>query len=140
MPTLKQKRAVEKIVENSSATLKEVVISAGYSPETAKHPDQVTKSKGFQQLLDEMLPDDLIIAKHQQLLNAKKLHGSLTEPDREVDDNQTQSKMVELGYKVKKKLIDKWEGELTLPQPLLGGLSVPDNNSNQEDTEPPQED
>ena len=32
---------------------------------------------------------DLIIAKHQQLLNAKKIQGSMTEPDRVVDDNQT---------------------------------------------------
>lgn len=132
MLTVRQKKAAKMV--GSSRSIKEAMIKADYAVSTASKKQQtLTKKPEWNELLEKYLPDDLIIAKHQQLLNATKLHGSPTEPDKVVDDNQTQAKMVELGYKVKKKLVDKWEGELTIPQPLLGGQSV-NNDSNQEDT------
>lgn len=134
-----QRRAAEMV--GTSRTIGEAMRKAGYADSTSKKKTQtLTKKPEWNELLEKYLPDDLLAAKHQQLLNAKKLHGSLTEPDREVDDNQTQAKMVELGYKVKKKLVEKWEGELTLPQPLLGGQSVADNDSDKENTSAKKED
>lgn len=104
MPTLRQKKA-SKLVDSSS-TLKEVLLNAGYAPNTAIKPSQVTKSKGWQELMDRYLPDDEILEVHKKALHATKIHGSLTEPDRVVEDVPTQLKAVELGYKVKRKLSD----------------------------------
>lgn len=102
MPTLRQKKA-SKLVENGS-TLKEVMLKAGYSPNTAIAPTKLTKSKGWIELMDKYLPDDEILEVHKKALHATKIHGSLTEPDREVEDIPTQLKAVELGYKVKRRL------------------------------------
>jgi hypothetical protein len=102
MPTLLQKKA-SKLVENGGS-LGEVMKQAGYSPNTAKTPTKLTNSKGWIELMDKYLPDDEMLAVHQRALHATKIHGSLTEPDREVEDIPTQLKAIELGYKVKRKL------------------------------------
>lgn len=54
MATELQKRAVDKLVENSrnpTKTKGEVLLEVGYSEATAIKPTQVTKSKGFQEEL-----------------------------------------------------------------------------------------
>lgn len=114
MPTLRQKKA-SKLVENGR-TMGEVMVEAGYSPITATHPTKLTESKGWQQLMDKYLPDDEILAVHKRALHATKIHGSLTEPDKEVLDIPTQLKAVELGYKIKHKV-----GPETLQQVSVGG-------------------
>jgi hypothetical protein len=102
MSTLKQRR-VAKLVETGS-TMKEAMIRAGYSPNTAVAPTKVTKSKAWPQLMEERLPDDKLLEVHNQGLEAVKIHGSLTEPDKYVPDIPTRLKAVELGYKVKGRL------------------------------------
>lgn len=104
MPTLRQKRA-SKLVENGR-TLGEVMKEAGYSSITATHPSKLTNSKGWQELMDKYLPDEEILAVHKKALHATKIYGSLTEPDREVEDIPTQLKAVDLTYKVKRRYAD----------------------------------
>lgn len=48
-----------------------VLLEAGYSPAIAKNPQLVTKSKGFQELMDDVLDDDSLINVHKSLLQAK---------------------------------------------------------------------
>jgi len=60
MATIKQKLAVQKIVENGG-NVSRSMIEVGYSPATAKTPDKLTDSKGYQELLNEYLPDDFIL-------------------------------------------------------------------------------
>jgi len=60
MATIKQKMAVQKIVENGG-NVSRSMIEVGYSPATAKTPDKLTDSKGYQELLNEYLPDDFIL-------------------------------------------------------------------------------
>lgn len=101
--TLKQKLAIEKVMEkhgNISSAMREV----GYKLATAKNPKNLTESKGWGELMDKYLPDTELLEVHKKALHATKIHGSLTEPDREVDDIPTSLKAVELGYKVKGKL------------------------------------
>jgi len=52
--------AVQKIVENGG-NVSRSMIEVGYSPATAKTPDKLTDSKGYQELLNEYLPDDFIL-------------------------------------------------------------------------------
>lgn len=51
MPTLKQKRAVEKILENTrtGGTKGDALKKAGYSEEMAKQPSVVLESEGFKE-------------------------------------------------------------------------------------------
>ena len=74
MATAKQKRAVEKMVENGGKDnpqpVGEILREVGYSEAIAKNPQKITESKGFKKLLDEYIPDDLILtALREDILN-----------------------------------------------------------------------
>lgn len=103
--TIKQKKAIENVVENGG-NVSRAMLDAGYSPATAKTPQKLTETKAWTELMEDYLPDDKLLAKHQEALEATKIHGSLTEPDREVPDIPTRLKAVELGYKLKRKMLD----------------------------------
>lgn len=53
--------------------LGKVLLEAGYSPYIARQPSRVIKSLGFQELLDDLLPDDALINTHKTLLEAKAI-------------------------------------------------------------------
>ena len=62
MPTLKQQIALQKTVENGGNVSK-AMKDAGYTHETARNPDKLTNSKGFQALCDELgLTDDFLVS------------------------------------------------------------------------------
>ena len=72
MATIKQKRAVKKIVENRG-NISKGMREAGYSKATAKNPKNLTESKSWEKLMGEYLPDEDLTKKHQELLNATRL-------------------------------------------------------------------
>lgn len=61
MATLKQRKALENMVENGGNASK-AMRDAGYSPATAENPDKLTESKGFKELADEIGLTDNFIA------------------------------------------------------------------------------
>lgn len=70
MPTLKQKKAFEKVLENTAKPISQAMLEAGYTPDTAKNPHQLTESKGFKELLEQNGLDDLSLARrHKELLD-----------------------------------------------------------------------
>lgn len=75
--TIKQKRAFSIFSENlragTPATFGEILIGAGYSIESSKRPTDVTKSKGWQELMEEALPDDLLAQTHNDLLKTTRI-------------------------------------------------------------------
>ncbi len=74
-PTLKQKRAFE-LIHNPSENIRsmgEGLRKAGYSEETSKAPQRVTETKGWQQLMEEYLPDTLLADVHLGLLKSKQI-------------------------------------------------------------------
>lgn len=71
-PTEKQKRAFKEIVENGR-NKGDAMVRAGYSENTAKAPTKMTNTKGWQELMEEYLPDEDLTKKHQELLNATRL-------------------------------------------------------------------
>jgi hypothetical protein len=93
MATLKQKRVVQKIIENHG-NLGKAMIEAGYEENTAKNPKRnLTESKGFKELCDEHgLTDDLIL-------------DSLVEDIRKKPQNRKPE--LELGSKIKGLLQDR---------------------------------
>ena len=110
------------------------MIDNGYAPSTAKNPNELTESKGWQELMDKHLPDSKLLTVHEEALDATKIHGSLTEPDREVPDIPTRLRAVELGYKLKKRL---GEGGISIIGEkviaILGGISMTNVSSNNGD-------
>lgn len=105
MATIKQKKVLMKIVENGG-NLHKAMLDVGYSPLTSKNPKNLTNSKGFQELLNEYLPDELLTNVHLQGLKATRIHTSHTEPDREIPDFGVRHKYLETAYKVKGKIND----------------------------------
>ncbi len=92
MATPKQRKALEAMVENGGVA-SSAMVKVGYSKNTAKTPDKLTKSKGFKELLDELgLTEDLIV-------------GSLVEDIKMKPQNRKPE--LELGAKIRGMLADK---------------------------------
>lgn len=72
MPTIRQKK-VFKAVVNGSNTISQAMLQAGYSPSAAARTNKVTRTKGWQALMQEHLPDKLLAERHKQLLNASRV-------------------------------------------------------------------
>jgi len=72
MPTYRQKLVASKLVENGG-NIGKAMISAGYSPATAKTPKKLTQSKGWKILMDRYIPDDLVVETHKDALQAHKI-------------------------------------------------------------------
>lgn len=76
MATVKQKKAIAKVVENGGNVSK-AMVDAGYSAATAKTPQKLTESKGWDELMGDLLSDKKLIEKHDSLLNSTRLDHML---------------------------------------------------------------
>lgn len=71
MPTQKQRKALDLIVENHGNVSKSMR-EAGYDETTAKNPKNLTESKGFQELCEEVgLTDGFILKALRDDINSK---------------------------------------------------------------------
>lgn len=125
---------MEKLAVNGGS-MKSAMLEAGYSEEYASNPQKLIKTKTWEELLDEYLPDELLTKVAVEGLFAKRIQTSPTEGDREVEDYAVRQRYLETSLKMKGKIIDK--KDLTTggkPFPLLGGLvdAVPSDDSTQE--------
>jgi len=101
--TIKQKKAIKNMVENGGIVSK-AMVDAGYSPATAKTPQKLTESKGFEELKEQYKSSLLsrgidgkrLAKKMNEWLEAQKPFSSHTEPDKMVPDYQTQIKAGEM--------------------------------------------
>lgn len=113
MTTAKQK-LVASIMQETAGNVSKAMKLAGYSAASAKDPQRLTRSKGWQELMRKYLPDDKLLVKHEEALEAMKVtsHG---ESDHEVPDHTTRLKAVDLAYKLKSKyLIEKSGGDTNI--------------------------
>ncbi len=106
MPTFRQRKALKEIVENGGNVSKGME-AAGYTHATAKTPQKLTQSKGWEELLDEYLPDELLTNVAKEGLNATQVKTSLTEPDRIIPDYGVRQRYLETVLKMKGKITDK---------------------------------
>lgn len=114
MATIKQKKAIAKIAENHGNVSK-AMLEVGYSPNTAKKPQNLTESKGFQELVEKYLPDNLLVKVHKEGLKATSKKPHLVDRDdkgRPVyeyvgeADYATRHRYLETAYKLKGKVKD----------------------------------
>lgn len=81
----------KKVLESKGQiSVSKAMLESGYPPTTAKNPQQVTKTKSWQQLMEKFLPDERLLSVHDELLDSKQ--------------DQIRLGAVGLGYKVKGKL------------------------------------
>jgi len=94
VPTIKQQLVARKISENNG-NLGKTMREVGYAETTANNPHLLTESKGWQELMEEQLPDKLLAEKHRELLEA-------TDDNGKIDVNAVRSG-IDMGYKLKGK-------------------------------------
>lgn len=70
--TLKQRKAMKALVENGGS-VRDAMRKAGYSEAMIKTPSKLTKSKNWQDLLEEALPNDFVMDQHKKLFNQKQV-------------------------------------------------------------------
>lgn len=96
MATIKQKMAMQKVVENRG-NISKSMLDAGYTPKTAKNPKNLTESKAWEELMEEFLPDAELARVHKEGLGAKK---------GKQPDYFARHKYLDTAYKIKKRLTD----------------------------------
>lgn len=110
--TLRQKKLAINL--GKSRTLQEAMLKSDYSKSTAHQQTNITKSKSWQKLLEEKLPDSELLQVTKDALKAQR---------EDLPDHPTRLRAAEQGYKLKGKLttdnsinIDK-----AIVMPILGG-------------------
>ncbi len=96
MATIKQKKAFAKIAENHG-NLSKTMLEVGYSPNTAKKPQNLTESIGWKELTEEFLPNHLLMKVHMEGLQATRSDSV----GQQVNDYPTRHKYLDSAYKVK---------------------------------------
>ncbi len=86
------------MVENGGNVSK-AMRDAGYSPQTAKVPQKLTKSAGFAELLEAYLPDDMLLRALSDDIEGKELNRKAE---------------LELAFKLKGKMVDKSESNVSV--------------------------
>jgi hypothetical protein len=105
--TPRQHTAIKKIMEsNGTVTIADAMREAKYAPSSINTPQVLTKSKAWEEVMEEQLDNDNLFTKHKEALEAKKIISSHTEPDYEYPDHAIRLKAVELAYRVKGRLKD----------------------------------
>lgn len=69
--TLKQRKAIKILAENGRKSVSQAMREAGYSNSSATKPSKLTRSKGWQELMDEYFPPDYVAEKHKELFEAE---------------------------------------------------------------------
>lgn len=107
-PTERQKKAFANVVENGCNKRKGLK-DAGYSEAVAHNPKKVTDSEGWEKLMEEYIPDDLLSKVHSEGLEASKgvfKNNNETKKVERVDDEPdfgVRHKYLDTAYKLKGK-------------------------------------
>ena len=98
MATLRQKKAIDNVVENGGNVTK-AMRDAGYAETTVNNPDNLTKSDAWLELMEAYLPDDMLL-------------GALSDDIEKKEGNRKAE--LELAFKLRGKMVEKTEGKIDL--------------------------
>lgn len=107
MPTIRQKKAFKEVV--SGSTISGAMLKVGYSESTAKRTNKLTRTQGWNELLETLLSDEKITKVHNKLLNKKESFivsdGARTGSHVEFTDqpHSDAAKAIDMAYKLKRK-------------------------------------
>lgn len=151
-PKERVKKVFKKVVENGGNVSKSMR-EEGYSKNTAKNPKKITESKGWKQLMEEYLPDDLLAEVHLEGLQATKLQGvggmvldlekkEMGHTDLQVPDYQTRHKYLDTAYKIKGKMTERPDNSvnvIVLPNTIIDKNDTRTTSSTGQNSEEPKE-
>jgi hypothetical protein len=121
MASVKQKKAFKQVLSGTKIT--KAMVSAGYSVSTSRSTGKLTNSKGWQELMEQHLPDSLLAKKHKEGLNATSKTPQISGRDNKgapeyeyVDepDFSTRHKYLDTAYKLKGRYSSSEGGNKTL--------------------------
>lgn len=73
-PTIRQKKAIEKVMEGrGKVSVSKAMREANYSPKTAKNPKNLTESKAWIEIMEKGLPDEELMEVHRGLLKSTRI-------------------------------------------------------------------
>lgn len=100
MSTFRQKLTASKLVENGG-NIGKAMRAAGYSASTAKTPKKLTQSKGWEELMGDFFPDELLVKVHKSLLNDKNWRARNAALDKayKLKGRYAPEKVVDEGYR-----------------------------------------
>ncbi len=97
MASAKQKLAFKFMVENGG-NISKAMRSAGYSANTAKTPQKLTRTKAWQELTGSyFLSDEELLKRHRELFDARRIDGSL--------DTRIVIKAIDMAYRLRGRYI-----------------------------------
>lgn len=100
MATTRARKAAKII--GKTRTEAEALIQANYSPSYAKS-GLIKYTKGWKKLMNDYLPDELVVQRHQELINKREVIKKFNGEGELIDqpDTQAVSKGVDMAYKLK---------------------------------------
>jgi len=114
MATNKQKNAVENLVGNGGNVTK-AMRDAEYSENTLNTPQKLTESKGYEELMEEYLPDNMLLRALHEDIDVKK---------------QNRKAELELAFKIKGRMVERTDltsggKPIILPSELINKNDTP---------------
>lgn len=116
MATVKQKIAARKVLKGTS--IRRAMREAGYSKTTAKTTGKLTRSKGWQELIDKFISEEALMKVHREGLSATQTRFTPEGEQIKITDFATRHKYLETGYKVRGRIKDN------MPPQVLNVLNV----------------
>ncbi len=103
-------RVADKVRKGEKISIsKEIRESGVYSPTVAQKPQKLTRSKGWEELLEKYLPDSHLGKKHREFLDTPRIVRTYKKGDLETEIEETDPsavKALDLAYKIKNKYKD----------------------------------
>ena len=118
-PNIKQKEVFKKMLENGGK-MQPAMEEVGYSEAYSKNPNKLKKTKGWKALMKKYLPDSKLVKVASEGLDATMVKTSLTEPDTTLPDYAVRQRYLETVLKMKGKLVEKGELNVTGLKGLVG--------------------
>lgn len=104
MATIKAKRAAKIKLENPKKPMGQVMLEAGFTKSSSEHPSHLTESKGWNELMQEYLPDNLLGERHREFLMGERIVRKYVKGDLEIETEETDPsavKALDMAYKLK---------------------------------------
>jgi len=102
MATIKQQKVAKEMVGKGGKSITRAMIESGYSKNTAHTPSKLTRSKGWNELMDQFFPDEKMAKTLGQQIGATKIvfdnHKKYSFPD-----NDARLRALDQGFKLKQK-------------------------------------
>ncbi|OGY30320.1 MAG: hypothetical protein A3J50_00490 [Candidatus Woykebacteria bacterium RIFCSPHIGHO2_02_FULL_43_16b] len=108
MATIKQKLVASNLLENTGKSVSQAMKEAGYKEGSYKNPQQLTRSRGWAELMDQFLPEKLLLHRLKQLLNKKITYWIGKGDNRKLIrtkeiDSASVAKALDMAYKIRGK-------------------------------------